>query len=263
MWSTTTVGSRRYIYMYNVHVFAAIGIFGQYWWHHNYCLVMWCTLQGPRGEMFLGGSLGVESVQQKEEAAFAARVHATRFVPTCTYMYMYTCISTCTCMYTCIYMWCSCCRVHIHVHVYMYILCTCGVGGRDWVCAVGRSVSWPLSWAAVTNSQPLQKWFLRTQLCPRLSQCSQRGWSRCCVVAVWPSEWWPLSPSATGATPPLTSYPSSATPSPTSPTTMKWLPSWSTSRETATWDYWGLLGHTVPHTTSLAGQTLTERASLV
>ena len=37
-------------------------------------------LQGSRSELYIGGSLGVESVQQKEEQAFVARVNTAKSV---------------------------------------------------------------------------------------------------------------------------------------------------------------------------------------
>ena len=37
-------------------------------------------LQGSRCEVYMGGSLGVESVQQKEEQAFVARVNTAKLV---------------------------------------------------------------------------------------------------------------------------------------------------------------------------------------
>ena len=38
------------------------------------------ALQGSHGDVYLGGSLGVESVQQKDEQAFAARVNTAKSV---------------------------------------------------------------------------------------------------------------------------------------------------------------------------------------
>ena len=44
------------------------------------CVCVCVCVQGARGEVFLGGSLGVESVQQKDEQAFAARVSTAKSV---------------------------------------------------------------------------------------------------------------------------------------------------------------------------------------
>ena len=44
------------------------------------CVCVCVCVQGSRSEVFLGGSLGVESAQQKDEQAFVARVNTAKSV---------------------------------------------------------------------------------------------------------------------------------------------------------------------------------------
>ena len=46
----------------------------------NVCVCVCVCVQGSRSEVFLGGSLGVETAQQKDEQAFVARVNTAKSV---------------------------------------------------------------------------------------------------------------------------------------------------------------------------------------